>query len=503
MDLQRGKQRTLRAGVELSPLESGVQLTDTSTGFAVELGANDAAALTDLGPDSARIWNRLATFGLTDTISDLKAVRRRQRDAFTEANPPILDRLRELLARIRRDVPFFRDRAALYDPQRINTFEDFRNLPFMRKSDVRQHFPAGLISRAIDLASAVRDGTLAILATSGSTDERLQIVTRSVIDRLPFGSEDLLGVPIGGKQPRTAFFTTPVCASMACRRAAGSFEERKSIISPDLYLRTTRAPFAMEASLLKEFSDDIERFQPTILAADPIYLQCLVRLARKDGVQLPPIQVVQRGFEFGTRAAIRDIGAAFSVQVLNDYGASEENRIAVECHRGSLHVRADVLHLEIIGESGLCAPGAVGAVALTTFDTATPLVRYLIGDAAAWTGETCDCAFGAWPTIELHGRVKDLLRSKNRWVTAEQIDEAIGAPDWLDFYRVSQSEPDAFRVMVIPAVGRTAQLDELSDQLEPYLSTDEIEYRIVSRLNPLPSMKIGTVQSCLPTPELP
>jgi len=223
MDLPREpNQRMLRAGVELAPLKDGIQLTDTATGFAVELDANDAVALTDFGPNSVRVWDRLTSFGLTDSISDMKEVRRRQRSAFDEANPPVLERLRALLAQIRCDVPFFRDRAEQYDPKHINTFEDFRNVPFMRKSDLRQHFPAGLISRSVDLAAATRDGTLAILATSGSTDERLEIVTRSVIDRLPFGSEDLLGIPIGGKQPRTAFFTTPVCASMSCRRAAGS-----------------------------------------------------------------------------------------------------------------------------------------------------------------------------------------------------------------------------------------------------------------------------------------
>src|SRR5262249_50095888 len=160
--------------------------------------------------------------------------------------------------------------------------------------------------------------------------------------------------------------TTPACATMGCRRATGSYEDRQSTISPDLYLRTARDPFVMAPELLAQFCEDMERFQPTILAADPIYLQCLVRHAREKRIELPGAQVVQRGFEFGTRAAVRDIGQAFRVPVLDDYGASEENRIAIECHRGSLHVRADVLHLEIVGQSGPCPPGAVGAVALTS-----------------------------------------------------------------------------------------------------------------------------------------
>src|SRR5262249_50732280 len=154
-----------------------------------------------------------------------------------------LERLRELLARIRRDVPFFEDRAAIYDPCRVDDLKSFSALPYMRKRDLRRNFPRGLISRTVDLAAGLAEGRLSVLATSGTTDDRIQIVTRTMIDRLPFGSDDLLGISIGSKQPRTAILTTPVCASVACRRADGSFEERLSSTSPDLYLKTTANPF--------------------------------------------------------------------------------------------------------------------------------------------------------------------------------------------------------------------------------------------------------------------
>jgi phenylacetate-coenzyme A ligase PaaK-like adenylate-forming protein len=207
------------------------------------------------------------------------------------------------------------------------------------------------------------------------------------------------------------------------------------------------------------------------------------------------VELVQRGFEFGTGTAIRDIGNAFGVPVLNDYGASEENRLAIECHRGSLHVRADVVHFEILNSAGACPPGVVGAVALTTFDTLMPFVRYLIGDAAAWTGTPCDCEFSHWPSIELHGRIKDMLQGKDRWVSTLEIDRSVGSPDWLDCYRVIQVGAGRFVAHVIPALGATADCDSVAQRLCTLLDSSEVRVKVVTRFDPLPSLKLGVTEN--------
>ena len=47
---------------------------------------------------------------------------------------------------------FFRERmkSAGLTPDDINSFEDFRKVPFMRKSDLRDHYPDGLFVRPYD-----------------------------------------------------------------------------------------------------------------------------------------------------------------------------------------------------------------------------------------------------------------------------------------------------------------------------------------------------------------
>lgn len=43
------------------------------------------------------------------------------------------------------------------------------------------------------------------------------------------------------------------------------------LVSPDLYINSTNAPFSMDKSLIDSFCEDIEKFQPKILAVNPIY----------------------------------------------------------------------------------------------------------------------------------------------------------------------------------------------------------------------------------------
>lgn len=479
----------------------GVTLVDGDTGFAIDLSDSDFEALIIPGPRSAIMRTHMDRFGLTGATSELIDVRRKQRKALAGEKSQV-SRLRDRLDGLCRRVPYFGQRRANYDPALISSLEDFAQLPLMRRRDLRRSFPHDLLPNDIDLAAGIASGQLSFVATSGSTDERIQVLSSSMIDRLPFGSDDLFGISIGGRPPKTAFFTTPVCSTSACFRQDHSYRERRSKTSPDLLLRPASDPFTISADLVQAFFAEVAEFQPTILAADPIYLQGMVRAARKYDLPLPTVPIVQTGFEFRTQTSLRELRNAFHSPVLDDYGASEENRLAVECHRGCLHVRTDAIYLEIINKGGVCSPGTVGNVVITTFDTITPLVRYLIGDLASWTGRRCDCAFADWPTIEVHGRCKDLLSSQGRWISSLEIDRAVQAPEWLDFYRLTQTEPHSFNVEIVGALGAQLNLRHFVDTLTPYLDPKELHFRSVNGLELLPSLKVGTTLTKLETPEI-
>lgn len=468
----------------------------------MEINDENLAHILAANSSSERVWSYLEALGLTDENLPPLELRRLQRKALGHINAASVERLKERLEEICDTVPFFQERKNLYSPNKIKTWADFERSPLMWKDDLRRSFPSKIISTRVDLRTELEQGSLQILTTSGSTDERLQIVSKTQIERLPFGCDDLFNIPMGGIQPKTAFFMAPACSFLDCRVGKSSFEDR-IINNSDLVLTSTTDPFGMDESLVRAFIEDLEKFRPMILSANPLYLQCLIRKGNAMGILFPSIPIVQSAFEFGTNCAKRDIEKAFNVQLFNDYGASEENRLAVECYRGSLHVRSDAVHIEIVNTAGACEPGKKGAILVTNFDSVTPLFRYVIGDAGAWSPYKCSCEFSSWPVIELHGRWKDMLRGENDWVSAKDVDDAIGCPTWIDFYRMTQLSLTSFEFEYIANQPEQVDLKYLEQSLSRLLGRSEICFKERKRFTPLRSLKIGTTMTKLKVPKIP
>ncbi len=97
----------------------------------------------------------------------------------------------------------------------------------------------------------------------------------------------------------------------------------------------------------------------------------------------------------------------FGVTVVNEYGASELDLIAIENRAGQWQVNHDTLFLEIVDESGKALPkGEEGRVVITSlYNKAHPFIRYDIGDIAALSENS------SWklPILKnLTGRTNDL-----------------------------------------------------------------------------------------------
>src|SRR5207248_7261417 len=84
---------------------------------------------------------------------------------------------------------------------------------------------------------------------------------------------------------------------------------------------------------------------------------------------------------------------------------------ASECSEHSgLHVMSEGLYLEIETPNGPAAPGEMGAVLVTDLlNGAMPLIRYRIGDMAAWADGPCPCGRGLPRLGRVAGRVTDFL----------------------------------------------------------------------------------------------
>ena len=86
--------------------------------------------------------------------------------------------------------------------------------------------------------------------------------------------------------------------------------------------------------------------------------------------------------------------------------------LATECEYGSLHAHPDFGIIEIIGEDGNPVPAGVeGRVVCTSLlNDVQPLIRYEIGDMAAWSTEPCSCGRSQFPVLrEITGRLEDVI----------------------------------------------------------------------------------------------
>jgi phenylacetate-CoA ligase len=144
------------------------------------------------------------------------------------------------------------------------------------------------------------------------------------------------------------------------------------------------------------------------------YAQSFARLGRyllDEGGPRPELRSVVATSEKLSDADRHTIEEAFSCVVREEYSSIENAVLATECEHGSLHVSPDVGIVEILRPDGSPAgPGEVGEVVATGFlRRLQPLVRYRIGDLAAWSDEPCRCGRALPVLAEIVGRVEDVL----------------------------------------------------------------------------------------------
>jgi phenylacetate-CoA ligase len=103
---------------------------------------------------------------------------------------------------------------------------------------------------------------------------------------------------------------------------------------------------------------------------------------------------------------------AFGAKVFNEYGCGELGTIAHECERGSMHINAENLIVEILRNDRPCLPGEVGEIVVTELNNfAMPLIRYRLSDFGSFSSLPCPCG-RTLPVIEkIFGRAYDLIRN--------------------------------------------------------------------------------------------
>jgi phenylacetate-CoA ligase len=183
----------------------------------------------------------------------------------------------------------------------------------------------------------------------------------------------------------------------------------------------------------------------------------LAKFILEQRLKVPPLQAIVTTSEKVTNEMRQVMESAYGCPVYEEYSAVENVMFASECEQRRLHVSPDIGVIEILRPDGSrCAPGEAGEVVATGLMRRTqPMIRYRLGDLAAWDEAPCPCG-RAMPVIkEVVGRVEDvvigpdgrqMVRFHGIFIDQPRVREG----------QIIQESLNRIRVKIVPATDREA-----------------------------------------------
>jgi len=338
-------------------------------------------------------------------------------------------RVGEETRRMVAEVPLYRDRSEPpADPAAVDKW--LAQVPAVGKRELRRGFPKSLVRAHQDLSAAMRDEHVTLLATSGTTADRLQVIWEwswwDPQEREAMRLNRRIAAAMGREEWREAVLTTPACGGGACHFGSQSAAERS--IDGILFFNESADPTHWTDGECDRMLHEWREFAPLGVEADPAYLAIIARAALHRGVRLPSPEFITLTYETTTRAMRRDIARAFEAPLFQLYGATEAGVLFMECEHGRLHPNEQHSHVDL---EPLPGGRRLARVLVTTLGRAwMPLLRYDIGDVVRIAdSRVCACGLKSdGPLLErVEGRQSDCTDVDGETVTPLMLDDAIHA----------------------------------------------------------------------------
>lgn len=379
----------------------------------------------------------------------------------SEPDPDIAGAGVEALERALALAPFYR-RWRPFDPGPDATVDArFAALPALAKRDLRAHMPKGFVPTDRNLRAGMESGEVELVSTSGTTEDRSSVVWHQPWwDRSEQSAASLhSGLDqVVRRLPREAVLTTPLCGGTVCHVGALSQEDRT--LGRLLFLNQQADPTRWTAAEMDRMLNELARFQPELLEADPAYLAILSRHAAEQGVTPHQPRFITLTYEFPSRAHLRQIRRAFpAVSVLSSYGSTETGHVFVECEAGFFHQNTSCCRVDFQPVRPEVGDPRIGRILITQIGNSwLSLLRFDVGDLVRTADRPCPCGRAQGLTLEsIEGRTRDAtFATDRRLVTVGALDRAIGALPGLLSYRLEQSAPNEYTFSFVAEPGAEA-----------------------------------------------
>lgn len=333
-----------------------------------------------------------------------------------EMNALQTGRLKEIVARLYRQQPFYRSKMQEIGllPEDIVTLADIQKLPFVYKQDMRDNYPYGLF--AAPMSEIIR-----VHASSGTTG-RPTVVGYTKRD-IGIWSE------VAARSLVAAGLNKQSCIQIAY--GYGLFTGGLGIHYGAELLGASVIPIssgntARQIMLMKDFGT-------TALACTPSYALYIAETMREMGID--PRETSLRTGIFGaepwTERMRKEIEAQLGIKAMDIYGLSEiiGPGVAIECSmQDGLHINEDHFYPEIINPvTGEVLPdGEKGELVLTTLTKeGMPMLRYRTRDLSVLHREKCACGRTLVRMSKVLGRSDDMLIIRGVNVFPSQVENVL------------------------------------------------------------------------------
>lgn len=346
-----------------------------------------------------------------------------------------VERLQRLIG-IATRVPFYGRRFAEHGvrPDTIRSIADITRLPILEKEELRKMGVAGM---RVPGSWGMR------AASSGSTGRPVQFL---------WPLEQMRWLDSGEARARAWMGSDVGTRRLEVRCRPVGWPQAVSAVL--LNTAAFHAPVVTDVNAVRRLVDAMAKHPPALIwgVSNAMYVLAVALL--DEGRTIPAGACWSGGNHLHAhyRAAFEQ---AFACEVYERYATMETGLVAHECVEArSLHVPAEGLVVEIVRADGMpVAPGETGDVVITSLHhTATPLIRYRVGDRAIAPRESqCRCGRGLPVFGRVAGRTHDFLRTASGALVspAEAVEAAAPGTDSIVDFQVTQHVDAHLHILVV------------------------------------------------------
>lgn len=388
-----------------------------------------------------------------------------------QLNEMQFDLLKKQLSNLKERSAFYAEKYADFDPATVQTQEDFENIPFTEKSDLREAYPLGL-------AAVPEEKIVRIHSSSGTTGTPVII---------PYTQKDV-------DDWATLF--------ARCYEMAGVTNKDRIQITPGYGLWTAGIGFQAGAERIGAMTvpmgpgntekqlQFMRDMQTTVLTATSSYALLLAEEIQargiRDQIALKKGIIGSERWSQKMRERIKD---ELGIQIYDIYGLTEVYGpgIGISCdYDQGMHYWDDYIYIEILDPETLkpVPDGEWGEICITTLvKEGAPLIRFRTHDLSRIIPGKCPCG-SKFPRLDvIQGRTDDMMKIKGVNVFPRQIEEVLAL-----FPELSSE----YQIRISHVAGRdTMRIYVETDGTHDFLKTAErIANEVKSRVGFTPLVKV-------------